>query len=88
MDIKRKLSPHLGDDLRIRIFFGETQSVIVSSSSPPGSLSPLPKIKSKSSGMSSSREAKEVNESRGVELVATNRANGSNYQGVLREEEL
>lgn len=40
MDIKRKLSPHLGDDLKIRIYFGEIQNFYPSSSSVP--VSPLP----------------------------------------------
>jgi hypothetical protein len=91
MDIKRKLSPHLGEDLRIRIFFGETQSVMVSAASPPGSPSPLPyhaPSKSKSSALVSGIEVKEQAEGRSVELVATNRGNGSKYQEVPRKEEL
>jgi hypothetical protein len=69
MDIKRKLSPHLGDDLKIRIFFGEIQNFYPSSSSPP--TSPLP-INAPSNGHGKGEE--------GLELVA-----GNPSQGAYRE---
>jgi hypothetical protein len=73
MDIKRKLSPHLGDDLKIRIYFGEIQNFYPSSSSPA---SPLP---------TNGHAAGNGNE--GLELVSVNPTQGS-YREVPSAEGL
>lgn len=77
MDIKRKLSPHLGDDLKIRIYFGEIKHQPSSPPTSPLSLhTPPPQ---------SSLNDDENGQS--IELAVTNKTNGK-YQEISRAEEL
>lgn len=79
MDIKRKLSPHLGDDLAIRIYFGEIIHQPTSSTTSPSSPLALQTTSLLSDDVKPSGQS--------IELTTTNRSNGK-YHEVSRVEEL
>lgn len=84
MDIKRKLSPQLGDDLVIRIHFGEVQS-IKSDNVGNGSPNGLGVVQGKVTGNGHMNNIN--NESKSNEIELTSKPTRGQYQEVPKEED-